>query len=551
MDRSAFSSVLLRSDPGKIKQVLINLISNAVKFTEKKGSIDVLIEKVAVQKDDELAVKFTVKDTGVGISKEQESKVFDAFTQADSSTSRQYGGTGLGLTISAALVNSLGGALKLESTLGEGTMFYFTLNMSKQKIERNLNFKSMKIGIYGAQDINTKASHHYLEDYLALFHHVSVVRFRSFEECIQAPSSLLDALYVHYDKVNEKELEQIHNRYGSQQKIVLVTKLNRRALVQTLSDYYAQVVYAPITFSKVEKSFNTLVQEKKESISVVSRGKHMPLFSNLHALVIEDNPINQKMIQHTLKNLGITTECANNGKEGLEMYMKYHDNYNVIFMDIQMPVMNGVESTKRIIEYEGENKLNHTPIIVVTANALKGDRERFMAEGMDEYVSKPIDLQKFITALKVFFSEDGASLLLTEKNSREEDVLLYANISNKEKDILLYKNTTTEAKIIAAILKKLDYSVDVIENIEELKKVIDVHSYKCILLDRVHSDATHQRVTAQIKAKKIPSLLFSDANSVTMGSDKKDYTFVTSMLTDYSSLKEKVTLMISSPKKAS
>ena len=526
----AFSSVLLRSDPGKIKQVLINLISNAVKFTDKKGSIDVLIEKV-LSHDDEIAVKFTVKDTGVGISKEQETKVFEAFTQADSSTSRQYGGTGLGLTISAGLVNSLGGALRLESTLGKGSTFHFTLNMPKQKIQRTLNLKSMKIAIYSPMDVQSKESDHYLEKYLASFKHVSTLRFKNFDECIHASSSLFDALYIHYDKVNQEELKQISDLHGKESRVVLVTKLNRRDMVQNISDDFTQVLYEPITFSKVEKSFNALVQDGKDQLSFNRKNSDVTLFSNLHALIIEDNPINQKMIQHTLKNLGISSECTNNGKEGLNQYIKNHNSYNVVFMDIQMPIMNGIEATKKILEYEVTNHLSHTPIIAVTANALKGDRERFMGLGMDEYVSKPIDLEKFITALKVFFSENGELKMILKKN--------------RKKDILLYKQTSTEAKIISAILKKLDYSVDVVENIEELKKVIDIHSYKCVLLDRVHSDDTHSNVTQQIKSKNIPSLLFTDADSLSMPSDKEDYTFVTDKVTDYSIIKEKVDKMIS------
>ena len=126
---------LLRSDPGKIKQVLINLISNALKFTEKRGSIDVIIQQLE-SREDEVSIKFSVKDTGIGISEENKSKVFEAFTQADSSTSRRYGGTGLGLTISSNLVYSLGGALILESTVGKGTMFSFVLTVAKKEIQR-------------------------------------------------------------------------------------------------------------------------------------------------------------------------------------------------------------------------------------------------------------------------------------------------------------------------------------------------------------------------------------------------------------------------------
>ena len=533
----SFSSMLLRSDPGKIKQVLINLISNAVKFTDKKGTIDVLIEQKKLSSGN-IDIKFTVKDTGVGISKDQETKVFEAFTQADSTTSRKYGGTGLGLTISAGLVNSLGGALKVNSILGEGSAFHFTLNIPMKKIERGSKVKAMKIAIYAPLDVQSKDSDHYLEDYLLSFEHLSMMRFKSIDECMNASFSMFDALYIHYDKINKVELEKIVRYHGSHSSIILVTKLNKRHLVQEVSANFAQVLYEPITFSKVEKSFSYLLKDKQEKkvintkkkfAKVVKENKSIDLFSGVHALVIEDNPINQKMIQHTLKNIGISTECADNGKIGLDMFMKNHDEYDVIFMDIQMPVMNGIEATKAILSYEQATALDHTPIIAVTANALKGDREHFMSEGMDEYVSKPIDLEKFIRVLKMFFKENKSTEILPLVSTT---------------DILLYKETPMEAKIISAILHKLEYSVDVVENIDELKKVMDVNSYKCILLDRVHSEVEHSNVMQHIKAKEIPSLLFVDGQALVVPSDKENFTFISDKVTDYQSIKTKVDHMI-------
>ncbi len=533
-----FSSLLLRSDPGKIKQVIINLISNAVKFTENKGTIDVIIEKTAIS-DDNISVKFMVKDTGVGISKEQEAKVFEAFTQANSSTSRKYGGTGLGLTISAGLVTALGGALKVDSILGEGSVFHFTLDIPMKKIERDNQVKAMKMAIYAPSDVQIKDSDHYLENYLLSFKHLSMMRFKTIKECMHAPVSMFDALYIHYDKINKEELEKIVAHHGSHSNIILVTKLNKRELIKDISADFAQILYEPITFSKVEKSFNYLVEHKEEKQMsseknnlnrMIEEKKEIALFSGIHALVVEDNPINQKMIQHTLKNIGITTDCANNGRVGLEMFMKNHQNYDVVFMDIQMPVMNGVEATKNILAYEQSMELNHTPIIAVTANALKGDREKFISEGIDEYVSKPIDLEKFITILKMFFN--------VSQSAKELPVV-------STTDILLYKETPMEAKIIAAILHKLDYSVDVVENIDELKKVMDVNSYKCILLDRVHSEVEHSNVTQHIKAKEIPSLLFVDGETVVVPSDQENFTFISNKVTDYQSIKSKVDQMIS------
>jgi len=526
----SLSSKLLRSDPGKIKQVLINLISNAVKFTNKKGTIDVIIEHKSTN-EEALDIKFSVKDNGIGISKEQEKKVFEAFTQADSTTSRKYGGTGLGLTISAGLVNALGGALKVESAVGKGSTFYFTLTLPMKKIERFTSKKAMKMAIYAPSDVRSKDSDHYLEEYLLSFKHLSIIRFDNLEECINSSSSEFDALYIHCDEIDKKELEKIVKYHSPHANIVLVTKLNKRHLVQEISAEFAQVIYEPITFSKIEKTFNYLVEhkEKNHSQNSLKNRNSKTMFSNIHALIVEDNPINQKMIQHTLKNIGITTECADNGQIGLDMYMLNPKKYDIIFMDIQMPVMNGVEATKAILHYEERKKLAHTPIIAVTANALKGDREHFMVEGMDEYVSKPINLERFIDVLRIFFKESDSLEELPKVSTT---------------DILLYKETPMEAKIIAAILKKLDYSVDVVENLDELKKVMDVNSYKCILLDRVHSEVEHSNVSQHIKAKEIPSLLFVDGKAVRMSSDKENFTFISDKIADYQSIKSKVDKMI-------
>jgi signal transduction histidine kinase/CheY-like chemotaxis protein len=522
-----FSSLLLRSDPGKIKQVLINLISNAVKFTNKKGSIDVVIKKVAEERDDEISIEFSVKDTGIGIGKEQEKKVFEAFTQADSSTSRKYGGTGLGLTISSSLVNHLGGSLKVESKLGEGSLFSFRLRLSMKEIKRETYEESIRVAIYAPRDVQPKDSYRYLGDYLLSYKSLKLTHLKSFDDALSLDDGGFDLLYIHCDEISRTQLHKIVAHYQEHTGVVLVTKLNRRDELQKLSIKFSQVLYEPITYSKVNKSLIEQYQIENskgtKSMNIASLENSAAPF-NLHALVVEDNPINQKMIQHTLKNIGISSECANNGQEGLEMYRENAHSYDVIFMDIQMPVMNGVEATEAILKYEESQNLTHTPIIAVTANALKGDREKYMSEGMDEYVTKPINLEKFLEALRVFFPEKD-------------------EVSDK-RDILLYKQTTTEAKIISAILNKLEYSVDVVEDLERLKDDIDINSYKCLLLDRVRNDATHNLVTQHIKERNIPSLLFIDAKEDTVESDEKDYTFVADKLTDYMSIKEKVDYMI-------
>jgi signal transduction histidine kinase/CheY-like chemotaxis protein len=514
------SNFLIESDYGKIKQVLINLISNSIKFTPSGGKISVSIEKMSL-KNDNIEVKFSVRDTGIGISQEQKDKVFDAFTQVDNGIERKYGGTGLGLTISLGLVRMLGGVLQLDSKLGVGTTLSFSLDMPKRDITIEYNYKAMSIAIYSPKSVRKKDSDYCIERYLESFKDISIRRFKTFVECQDANTNSFDVLYIHYDEIDKKELQRIVARHSSDSQVVLVTKLKNRDTILDIAPIFSQVIYEPIFLSKMEASIEILSKNKKDR---VDGSTHM--FHGLKALVVEDNPINLKMIVKTLENLGISSDVAENGRVSVEMYIK--NRYDVVFMDIQMPVMNGVDATRAIIDYEKRNGLEHTPIIAVTTNALKGDRERYLSSGMDEYIAKPIDLNKFIKVLKQFYS--------TRESVESGDL---------EKDILLYKEIPTESKIVGAILGKLGYSVDVAKNIDEFKSMIDINSYKSLLLDRSDNETTHSSVTNVIKGKSIPTLLFvDDSSKEPLSSDKDTYNFIIDKSSNFNYIKDRVDEMM-------
>ncbi len=242
-----------------------------------------------------------------------------------------------------------------------------------------------------------------------------------------------------------------------------------------------------------------------------------PIFNNLNALLVEDNPINRKMMKYTLKNIGINCDIAQNGQIGFDMRKK--NSYDVIFMDIQMPIMNGIEATKAIIKYEKENNLKHIPIIAVTANAMNGNREKFLSEGMDEFISKPIDLKLFFNILEKFFKKD--------------------RINNKT--ILIYKKTIVEAKIIGAIVKKLGYKINIARDIDEFKNLLHSDSYHSILLDRVESDTKHKNITKILENIDTPTLLFID-NKQTIITDKDRYIYsdITYKLTSFNEIQNKI-----------
>ena len=267
----------LIGDPTRLSQVIINLVSNALKFTDKDGKIDVIVEYLDGE-NDEITLKFSVSDSGIGLSQEQQVKIFEAYSQATASTTRKSGGTGLGLTISSKIIKSMGGELQVESEEGKGATFFFVISMKE---------------------------------------------------------SVLAAI----EEVTE-------------------------------------------------------VEDKTE----VTQSTSKKTFDDLSVLVAEDNPINQKLIKIVLENFGLNVTLVDNGEEAL--HRRIDETFDMIFMDIQMPVMGGVESTHSILAYEKEQGIKHIPIIALTANALPGDREKYILEGMDDYATKPLDikvLEKLIT----------------------------------------------------------------------------------------------------------------------------------------------------------
>jgi signal transduction histidine kinase/CheY-like chemotaxis protein len=512
-----FETLELKSDLEKIKQVLMNLISNAIKFTKEQGCIDVSIEKVS-SISDKIVIKFMVNDTGIGISELQQKQVFSAFTQADNSSTRAYGGIGLGLTISHDWINMLGGKLKLDSVEGKGTNVSFTLEMPKENGKKEKENKLLNVAIYAPRSVQSKLSNQHLEDYLQYLHGVSVKYFETFVACKDARVGSFEILYLHYDEINKEELQRIVAQYSSDIKIVLVTKLANRDKILDISPIFTQIIYEPITLSKVKKTIE-LSSKKIDKVVPKPEENHF----NLKALVIEDNLVNLKLIQHTLKTIGVISDSAVNGELGVEMFKREY--YDLVFMDIQMPVMNGVIATKEILKYEQLNKLDHIPIIAVTTNTLKGDRERYLEAGMDEYISKPISIHKFVTVVKQFY------LSTNEQIDNSED---------KRKKILLYKQNPTESKIIATILDDLGYKVTVAKNRIESNSLITKNIYNIFLLDRSENDKLESMLMKKIYETKLPTLLFLDKNSELSTSDLSQYIQLINKSADFFEVREKI-----------
>ncbi len=381
----------LLGDPTKIVQILSNLISNAVKFTPQRGCIEVEIHQTSNRSNKQqnlIQLYFCVKDSGIGISHKEQKEIFNAFSQADASTSRKYGGTGLGLSIASQFIKKMGGELKIESQVGKGSKFFFTIFLEKpqnlqSRVKKNLSpFKVGYIPPDGSQSID-KNLKTYVEYQGAKFFTYTQRTLLNLVE-----SELPDLLFIDY-KCFDKEGD-LEFFLDLPLKIVLIVAENRENELGLFREKIDKILHKPVNFTRTIKSLEVLTQISKDTVTSSKTPKEQ--FSNLHALVAEDNFINQKLMKNILNRLGINVTIVKNGEEAVE-YRKTHE-YDIIFMDIQMPVMGGVEATKNILSFEKHSNKKHIPVVALTANALEGDKEKYMAIGMDAYLSKPMDLEE-------------------------------------------------------------------------------------------------------------------------------------------------------------
>lgn len=385
-------------DITRLRQVLINLIGNAVKFTEK-GEIVIRVENRPSTKEGEDAkIYFSVKDTGIGIAEDKVDRLFTAFSQADSSTTRKYGGTGLGLAICKKLVNLMGGHIWVDSEPGKGSNFQFTISakvintqgnreneekgmaLIKDKrvlivddSETNLTILERQFGIWGMKVTCLKSSKEGVRRALQDDFDLVVMDFEMPEmNGIQATEKLRRA-----KSVQELPVILLSSAYPE------LTEERREYL---FSAYYMKPIKHSLLLKSIIRILTSLALEDERKKAQIAEEEDK---SNreVSILLAEDNAVNQKLATLTMKNIGYEIDVVNNGKEAVEAVGS--GSYDLIFMDVQMPEMDGVEATHAIIKKFGRKR----PVIVaMTANAMEGDRERFLGEGMDDYVSKPISV---------------------------------------------------------------------------------------------------------------------------------------------------------------
>lgn len=388
---------IVSGDITRLRQVLINLIGNAIKFTDE-GEVVIRVELDEVAGDN-ARVHFSIRDTGIGITPKQQAKLFSAFSQADSSTTRKYGGTGLGLAICKKLVNLMGGKIWVESVQGEGSNFQFIIDekIIKQKKEHQTEdtdstwLKDKKVLIVDDSETNLKILQKQFEKWGLLPSPVNT----SEKGLKKALNEDFDLVVMDYEMPGTDGVQitkKIREKFSKEELPVVLLSSAYPEMTDKVKNFLFSAYYMkPTKHSLLLKSISRILApksleskpEKKKTASKAIEPAIVELPLNI--LLAEDNLVNQKLAVLTMKNMGYTIDVVANGLEAVEAVERQQ--YDVIFMDVQMPEMDGVEATHEIIKRFGSKR----PIIVaMTANAMEGDREKFLGEGMDDYVSKPI-----------------------------------------------------------------------------------------------------------------------------------------------------------------
>ena len=436
------STLAVKGDPTRIRQILSNLIANAIKFTEKG---EVIVRASTTQDENNHAMmQISVSDTGIGISPEARSLLFQPFSQADGSTTRKYGGTGLGLAISSELVSCMGGVLDCESVPGEGTDFFFTVKLERVPEREKGKYLPDAKELIGSRVLiidDNVTNREILEQQTSSWgmQPQSVENgpegLAKLKSC-QKEGQPFDLVILDMQMPDMDGLE-VAQRIKAEPSItnvqvIMLTSLGLRGDAQKVKKSgISAYLIKPVRQLDLRSSLLTLIGQgsKYESPELVTRhsiAENRRQQLNMHILVVEDNETNQAVVTSMLKKFGCTVEIASNGREAVEAISV--TSFSLILMDCQMPVMDGYRATAEIRRLEEKQEVrNHTPIIALTANALEGDREKCIAAGMDDYLSKPfkqneimIILEKWSTEGSDLFAEDETVIAVQTSESKEE-----------------------------------------------------------------------------------------------------------------------------------
>ncbi len=575
----------LRGDPGRVRQVLNNLVGNALKFTEHGEVVlrVMLINQTATQ----ATVKFAVSDTGIGIPPERMDRLFQTFSQVDASSTRKYGGTGIGLAIGKKLTELMGGDIGVESELGKGSTFWFTVPFEKQAPDSlpvsptRANLNGLRALIVDDNQTNRTILRHQLTSW-GMKPHTAKDAHQALEMLSTAAEedraydiAVLDFQMPEMDGLTlAKEIN--NNPALVAIRLVLLTSVGRRGDGERARDIGVDAYLTkPVRQSQLHECLRTVLgQPAKQSPEVIR-----PTLVTRHTLVevqhqarprilvAEDNPVNQKLIARLLEKMDYRADVAANGLEALDALARIP--YAAILMDCQMPEMDGFEATSEIRRRDHE-KGSHTPVIAVTAHAMKGDRERCLAAGMDDYISKPVKVEDLRTTLARFLNQAQdikttvrsapqqtptqrripevavsspttevvtlpSTSHIVEVQSQEEvqfkpvasqqipvDIITQPSLAPQTLRLLVAEDNPVNQKLIVRLLEKLGHQADVASNGLEAVEAISRTGYRIVLMDCQMPEMDGFEATAEIRKRDEQDGIHTPVIAVTAHAMKGD-----------------------------
>ncbi len=425
----------LLGDPGRIHQVLLNLTTNAIKFTDTgEVTIRAMLDPAYLAENGNVRILVRVTDTGIGLTPEQQRRLFQPFVQADSSTTRKFGGTGLGLALVKQIIEAMGGEVGVTSNPGEGSCFWFSLPLQVNPDAEAIWSQQPLPPIHVLVIDDNATNRDYLRDQLAQWNLSSVLAeegasgFRILEENPQKIDLVIvDGQMPGMGGLEWTQLLRKHaNPVLATKPVVLFTSMAVRGAAQEAADvgcnaYLTKPIQAELLFDTIRTVYfnpekygtrSTLVTQH----TVVELSEHL----KSRILVAEDDLVNQEVATLLLRDLGCRVDIANNGEEALEAVKR--GGFDLVLMDCQMPIMDGFCAAKLIREWENLHSRKALGIVALTANAMPEDRQRCIDAGMNDYVTKPIEANAFLSKVSEWLKKSETRDLIEEQEAVENDV---------------------------------------------------------------------------------------------------------------------------------
>jgi CheY-like chemotaxis protein/HPt (histidine-containing phosphotransfer) domain-containing protein/anti-sigma regulatory factor (Ser/Thr protein kinase) len=483
-------------DPKRIEQILLNIINNAVKFTNE-GEVSLKIRLIAFEKDI-FHLEFVVKDTGIGMSEQQIKQLFTPFEQGDTSINRRFGGTGLGLSIVKNLVELMDGEINVYSSEGEGSTFIIKLSLEVDKSKEleskkkaaSIYLKDIKALVLEKNDILLHIVDKYLTSY-GIYAELSTSEsyvMKLLESTEEKESKPYDLIIIDYDTPIEGGLEFANNikdnaKISPKPKIIMLIPLMREDIFEKISNFGIDIgITKPIIPSILYNGLLEIFQVDELCANInVSLSKNIEstkLKKQFHVLIVEDNKTNQIIAKSILEEVGIEVSLSGNGEEGVD-YFKLHDReIDLILMDLHMPVLNGYEATQQI------RKINPIiPIVAMTADAITGVEDKCKRVGITSYISKPYEPEMFIKTVVELLESDNVEEQIELSQKGEEELHIWSENPPMVKEDMLIIDYADGLKRLGSNQELYDIVLETYlkENqltSETLKEMIDSQDYQ-------------------------------------------------------------------------